>query len=84
MVLLSCGALRGSARIKIRQYRQLYINRPDPIAFMPVAVDTNLGNENLIISAGEMTRTRPRKMTRRTRKDDLFVSYSFDPYSPCL
>jgi hypothetical protein len=35
------GALRESARTKIRHYRQLYINRPDPIAFMPVAVDTS-------------------------------------------
>ena len=34
------GALREAARKKIRHYRQLYINRPDPIAFMPVAVDT--------------------------------------------
>ena len=25
----------------IRHYRQLYLNRPDPIAFMPVAVDTS-------------------------------------------
>ncbi len=28
------------ARAKIRHYRQLYMNRPKPIAFMPVAVDT--------------------------------------------
>ncbi len=35
------GALREEARTKIRHYRQLYINRPDPIAFMPVAVDTS-------------------------------------------
>ncbi len=35
------GALGESARIKIRHYRQLYINRPDPIAFLPVAVDTS-------------------------------------------
>jgi len=28
------------ARAKIRHYRQLYINRPEPIAFMSVAVDT--------------------------------------------
>ena len=35
------GALRESARTKIRHYRQLYINRPDPIAFMPLAVDTS-------------------------------------------
>ncbi|MCG3769725.1 MAG: hypothetical protein JW384_00855 [Nitrosomonadaceae bacterium] len=35
------GALRESARTKIRHYRQLYVNRPDPIAFMPVAVDTS-------------------------------------------
>jgi hypothetical protein len=33
--------LREAARTKIRHYRQLYINRPDPIAFMPVAVDTS-------------------------------------------
>ena len=35
------GSLREVARTKIRHYRQLYINRPDPIAFMPVAVDTS-------------------------------------------
>jgi hypothetical protein len=34
------GALRTVARAKIRHYRQLYINRPEPIAFMPVAVYT--------------------------------------------
>ena len=27
-------------RAKIRHYRQLYINRPEPIAFMSIAVDT--------------------------------------------
>jgi hypothetical protein len=27
-------------RAKIRHYRQLYINRPEPIAFIPVVVDT--------------------------------------------
>ena len=36
----SDGALRTVARAKIRHYRQLYINRPEPIAFMPVGVDT--------------------------------------------
>ena len=30
-----------SLSTKIRHYRQLYINRPEPIAFMPVAVDTS-------------------------------------------
>ena len=34
------GALREVARAKIRHYRQLYINRPDPIAFTPVVIDT--------------------------------------------
>jgi hypothetical protein len=34
------GALRTVARAKIRHYRQLYINRPEPITFMPVVVDT--------------------------------------------
>jgi hypothetical protein len=34
------GALRTVVRAKIHHYRQLYINRPEPIAFMPVAVDT--------------------------------------------
>ena len=28
------------ARTKILHYRQLYINRPDPIAFLPATVDT--------------------------------------------
>ncbi len=36
----SDGALRTVARAKIRHYRQLYINRPEPIAFIPVPVDT--------------------------------------------
>ena len=35
------GALREVARTKIRHYRQLYLNRPDPIAFMPLALDTS-------------------------------------------
>ena len=34
------GDLRTVSRAKIRHYRQLYINRPEPIVFMPVAVDT--------------------------------------------
>ena len=28
-------------RAKIIHYRQLYLNRPDPIVFMPVTVDTS-------------------------------------------
>ena len=28
------------ARIQIRNYRNLYLNHPDPIAFIPLAVDT--------------------------------------------
>ena len=38
--MLFCTLLRTVARAKIRHYRQLYINRPEPIAFMSVAVDT--------------------------------------------
>ena len=34
------GALRTVARAKIRHYRHLYINHPEPIVFMPVPVDT--------------------------------------------
>ncbi len=34
------GAPREVARKKILHFRQLYINRPDPIAFLPIAVDT--------------------------------------------
>jgi hypothetical protein len=34
------GALRVVTRKKILHDRQLYINRPDPITFLPVAVDT--------------------------------------------
>ncbi len=32
--------LREVARKKILHYRQLYLNRPDPITFLPTAVDT--------------------------------------------
>jgi hypothetical protein len=35
------GTLRTVVRKKILQYRQLYIDRPEPIAFLPVAVDTS-------------------------------------------
>jgi hypothetical protein len=34
------GTLTEVVRIKIRHYRNLYLNRPDPIAFIPSAVDT--------------------------------------------
>ena len=34
------GTLKVVARKKIIHYRQLYIDRPEPIVFMPVAVDT--------------------------------------------
>ena len=35
------GALKTVVRVKILHYRQLYLNRPDPIAFLPVTVDTS-------------------------------------------
>ncbi len=35
------GALNNAARIKIRHYRQPYSDRPDPIVFLPVAVNTS-------------------------------------------
>jgi hypothetical protein len=35
------GALRAVVRTKILHYRQLYINRLDPIAFVSVTVDTS-------------------------------------------
>ena len=34
------GTLREVARIKIRYYRNVYLNRPDPITFIPLTVDT--------------------------------------------
>ena len=36
----SDGALKTVTRIKIRHYRNLYLNRPDPISFIPLTVDT--------------------------------------------
>jgi hypothetical protein len=35
------GSIKTVDRKKIFHYRQLYIDRPDPIVFMPVAVDTS-------------------------------------------
>jgi hypothetical protein len=34
------GDIREVTRKKILHYRRLYLNRPDPIVFLPVAVDT--------------------------------------------
>ncbi len=34
------GALREVDRAKILHYHQLYLNRPDPIVFLPAAADT--------------------------------------------
>ena len=35
------GTLKVVTRKKIIHYRQLYLDRPEPIAFMPVSVDTS-------------------------------------------
>ena len=35
------GALNAAARPKIRHYRTLYADRPDPIVLMPLAVGTS-------------------------------------------
>ncbi len=35
------GALNKAARMKIRHYRQIYAVRPDPIVFLPIAVNTS-------------------------------------------
>ncbi len=34
------GTLKDVVRIKIRHYRNLYLNHPDPIVFIPLPVDT--------------------------------------------
>ena len=34
------AAFKEVSRIKIRHFRNLYLNHPDPIAFIPLAVDT--------------------------------------------
>ena len=34
------GTLKEVVRIKIRQYRNVYLNHPDPISFIPLSVDT--------------------------------------------
>jgi hypothetical protein len=37
----SDGVLNKTTRMKIRHYRQIYADRPDPIVFLPVAVSTS-------------------------------------------
>jgi hypothetical protein len=37
----SDGALNKVARMKIRHYRQIHADRPDPIVFLPIAVSTS-------------------------------------------
>ncbi len=34
------GVLKDEDRIKTRHYHSVYLNHPDPIAFIPLAVDT--------------------------------------------
>ena len=35
------GALKNAVNKKIRHYRQLYADKPDPVIFLPVAVNTS-------------------------------------------
>ena len=35
------GTLNKAARMKIRHYRQIYADRPDPIVFLPIVVRTS-------------------------------------------
>jgi hypothetical protein len=35
------GALNKAARMKIRHYRQIYEDRPDPIVFLTITVNTS-------------------------------------------
>ena len=35
------GSLKEEVRIKIRHYRNVYLNRPDPITFLTLGVDTS-------------------------------------------
>jgi hypothetical protein len=37
----SDGVLNKTTRMKIRHYRQIYADRPDPIVFLPIAVSTS-------------------------------------------
>ena len=36
------GPVKEEVRIKSRHYRNIYLNRPDPITFLPSAVDTSV------------------------------------------
>ncbi len=35
------GVLNKTVRMKIRYYRQIYVDRPHPIVFLPIAVSTS-------------------------------------------
>jgi hypothetical protein len=37
----SDGVLNKAVRMKIRHYRQIYVDRPDPIVFLPITVSTS-------------------------------------------
>ncbi len=40
-VILRLMVLNKEARMKIRQYRQIYVDRSDPIVFLPITVSTS-------------------------------------------
>ncbi len=46
------AAFKEVARIKIRHYRNLYLNHPDLIAFIPLAVDTTGRTEMVLLDRG--------------------------------
>jgi hypothetical protein len=49
------GELKEVVRIKIRHYRYIYLNHPDPIVFIPLAVVRNsLVRNSLVLSEEEL------------------------------
>ena len=67
------GRWRGE---KIRHYRQLYINHPEPIAFMPVAVDTSVVFMTILVAYCFWTLTvKPQLWLMRYQRNQINLDF---------
>jgi len=70
------GDLRTVTRAKIRHYRQLYINLPEPIAFIPVAVDTSDVSMTILVSYCFCTLTvKPQLWLMRYQRNQINLDF---------
>ena len=75
------GSLKEVVRSKICHYRNVYLNRPDPISFLPLVVDTTVRlYDNFILSSRSFI---PLPRLIRSRRPTPFLPPSLVLFPPC-